>query len=306
MSGDLAVGIDLGGTQVRAALIDRDGNIHKRLSELTQANTGSDVVVGQIVDLTAQVLDGIARSRVLGAGVSSPGPLDTEKGLALDIPTIAGFTDFPLQATLAQRLGMPVFLENDGIAAAVGEWTFGAARGLANVVYVTVSTGIGGGVIVDGHVLRGRRGMAGHVGHMSFVRGGALCVCGNHGCFEAYGSGTAFTRRAIAASGQLISAADVFAAAASGDGLAQTLIDEEAEILGQGFASLMHLFSPDILVMGGGLSNQFARLESGIAAALQASAMPPFRDTPVVPAALGNNSGLIGAASLVFTPPEAV
>jgi glucokinase len=195
----LAIGIDLGGTQIRAALIDQSGTILKRVAQLTRADAGPDVVIGQMVALGALAADGVSRDALAGVGVSSPGPLDTREGVALAIPTLAGFVDFPLRAALARALSLPVAVENDGIAAALGEWTFGAAKGLANAVYVTVSTGIGGGVIVDGRVLRGRRGMAGHVGHMSFVRGGALCVCGNHGCFEAYGSGTAFTRRAVIA-----------------------------------------------------------------------------------------------------------
>ena len=316
VSGGLAIGIDLGGTQIRAALIDRNGTILKRVAELTQADAGPDIVIAQMVALAAAAADGVSRDTIMGAGVSSPGPLDTRNGIALAIPTLAGFVNFPLRAVLASALSLPVAVENDGIAAALGEWTFGAARGLANAVYVTVSTGIGGGVIVDGRVLRGRRGMAGHVGHMSFVRGGELCVCGNHGCFEAYGSGTAFTKRALLAAadnpatalgknGQVIDAAAVFAAAAAGDERARQLVAEEADILGQGFASLMHLYSPDILVMGGGIANQFAVLQSGITAAVRASAMPAFRDTPVLPAALGNNSGLIGAASLVFAASEA-
>ena len=310
---DLAIAVDLGGTQVRAALIDRHGTILKRAAEPTKADAGPAVVIGQIAALVSAVSNGISPSRIRSAGVSSPGPLDTQGGIALSIPTLAGFVDFPMRAALAQELAMPVALENDGTAAALGEWKFGAAKGFANVVYVTVSTGIGGGVIVDGRVLRGRRGMAGHVGHMSFVRGGEICACGNRGCFEAYGSGTAFTRRAASAAaahpttslgkdGIPITANAVFVAAAEGDGLARALVNEEAEILGQGFASLLHLYSPDILVMGGGLSNQFDALHGGIVASLCHSAMPAFRDTPVVRAALGSNSGLIGVAGVVFEP----
>ena len=316
VSTDLAIGIDLGGTQIRAALVDRQGTILKRQSERTRAAAGPDAVIGQIATLAAIVSNEAAPSRLAGVGVSSPGPLDTGQGLALDIPTLAGFVNYPFKAALVRRLAMPVAIENDGIAAALGEWKFGAARGLANVVYVTVSTGIGGGVIAGNRVLRGRRGMAGHVGHMSFVRGGELCFCGNRGCFEAYGSGTAFTRRANAAvasgaksalgkDGKLVDAAAVFAASAAGDGLAQSLVREEAEILGQGFASLLHLYSPDVLVMGGGLSQQFDTLSDGIMASLRRSAMPAFRDTPVVCAALGGNSGLIGAAGLVLEPDTA-
>lgn len=311
MSGRFAIGIDLGGTQVRTALIDVDGTIVNRASERTQAREGADVVIDQIVRLAARVSDGLPQAELAGAGVSSPGPLDTIEGIALGIPTIAGFADYPMRDEIGRRLSLPVALENDGIAAAIGEWKLGAGRGHDNLVYVTVSTGIGGGVIADGRVLRGRRGMAGHVGHMSFVQDGEVCVCGGRGCFEAYGSGTALARRARAASltdpgpslnagDGMLSSEDVFAAAAQGDRLAQTLVREEAEILGRGFAALLHLYSPEVLVMGGGLSSQFAALEMGITQAMRANAMPAFRDTPVMPAQLGSNSGLVGAAVLAF------
>lgn len=294
---DHVIGIDLGGTQIRAALVDGGGAIIARAAEPTAADAGPAVVIGQIAALAAMVGQGVDRARIAGAGVSSPGPLDTVRGIALTIPTIKGFVDFPLRDALAQALKMPVVLENDGIAAAIGEWQRGAGKGFANVVYVTVSTGIGGGIIADNRVLRGRQGMAGHVGHMSFIQGGEMCSCGNRGCFEAYASGPAFTRRAQKA-GLGEDAAAVFSAALAGDALAQRLVKQEAEMLGQGFASLMHLYSPDIVVMGGGLSNQFDALHAGIIAAVNIHAMPAFRDTPVVRAALGSNSGLIGAASL--------
>jgi glucokinase len=311
VSGRYAIGIDLGGTQVRSALIDVDGKILKRAAESTRAKEGADVVIDQIVRLAACVSDGLQQAELAGAGVSSPGPLDTTAGVALGIPTIAGFAGYPMREEIGRRLSLPVALENDGIAAAIGEWTFGAGRGRDNLVYVTVSTGIGGGVIADGRVLRGRRGMAGHVGHMSFVQDGELCVCGGRGCFEAYGSGTAFAQRARAAAlddpssslnavrGEL-SSEDVFGAAAKGDRLAQAMVRQEAEILGRGFAALLHLYSPEVLVMGGGLSSQFGTLEAGIVQTMRVHAMPAFRDTPVMPAELGSNAGLAGAAVLAF------
>jgi glucokinase len=311
VSGRCAIGIDLGGTQVRAALIDADGTIVARASERTRANDGAAAVVDQIVRLAIHVSDGLRPAELAGAGVSSPGPLDTTEGIALGIPTIPGFAGYPMREEIGRRLSLPVALENDGIAAAIGEWKFGAGRGHDNLVYVTVSTGIGGGVIADGRVLRGRRGMAGHVGHMGFVQDGEVCACGGRGCFEAYGSGTALARRARAAAsadpasslnasaGQL-SSEDVFFAATQGDLLAQALVRQEAEILGRGFAALLHLYSPTVLVMGGGLSTQFGALEAGIIETLRVNAMPAFADTPVVPAELGNNSGLVGAAVLAF------
>jgi glucokinase len=309
--GPLAIGIDLGGTQLRAALIDGGGNILNRTAVATAAVAGPDVVIDQLHQVATSVSAGISRDHLAGIGVSAPGPLDTENGIALSIPTLAGFVDIPLARILEHQIGLPVLLENDGIAAALGEWRFGAGRGYANLVYVTVSTGIGGGVVSDGRLLRGRRGMASHIGHMTVVRDGEPCVCGNRGCWEAYGSGTAFAQRAkiraesqsatsLGADGAPIDGRAVFEAAAKGDTLACDLVSEESDVLGVGIANLLHLYSPDIVVIGGGMANGFQFLYPGIAARIKSAAMPPFRDIPVVRAALGGNSGLIGAAILVF------
>jgi len=296
-----AVAIDLGGTQLRAALIDENGHVLERTAVATAASSGPDVVLEQMAAVAAHVSAGIAKSTILGVGVSAPGPLDAKAGIALNIPTLAGFVDYPLVDRLRQRLELPVVLENDGIAAALGEWHFGAGRGCENMVYVTVSTGIGGGVVADNRILHGRRGMAGHVGHMSIVAEGEPCACGNRGCFEAYGAGPAFTARAqkralacahtsLGMNGALIDSAAVFAAAKAGDSLACALVAEEAAILGAGFTSLLHLFSPEVLVMGGGLSNEFDTLYPGIHHAIQTHAMPAFRDIMVRRAELGGNS----------------
>lgn len=308
---DLALAIDLGGTQLRAALVGRGGKIFVRAEAETQATAGANAVMAQIVSLADEVKSAADGKPLAGAGVSSPGPLDTREGVALGIPTIKGFSGFPFRAALTEALKLPVALENDGIAAAIGEWLFGAGRSTQNLVYVTVSTGIGGGVIADGRVLRGARGMAGHIGHMSFAAGGDLCNCGNRGCFEAYASGSAFAARAarsaasdpqttLGRDGEAVTAPAVFAAARAGDTLAQRLVAEQAALLGQGFASLLHLYSPEVLVMGGGLSRQFALLEQGILHTMRACAMPAFRETPTVASALGQDSGLLGAASLAF------
>ncbi|KQT54552.1 glucokinase [Aureimonas sp. Leaf454] len=307
----LAIGIDLGGTQIRGALVDATGAILARTTRLTPALDGADAVVARMAEVAREIAAAAGGADILGIGLSAPGPLDAARGIALATPTIAGFTDFPVSARLGAATGLPVILENDGIAAAIGEWRFGAGRGLANMVYVTISTGIGGGIVVDGRILHGRRGMAGHIGHMTIERGGALCACGNRGCFEAYGSGTAFLARARARVADRTdtilsrgdgppSGADIFAAARSGDALARELVDEEAEIIGIGFANLLHLYSPDTIVVGGGMSNAFADLAPGLLAAMRRAALAPFADVPVVVAALGDNSGLVGAGALVF------
>lgn len=295
----LAIAVDLGGTQIRVGLIDAAGTIHKRAAVRTLADTNGDTVTTQIAELVAQLCDGVDRSDIAGIGVSSPGPIDTTVGMTLGLPTIKGFDDFPLRDVLSQKLGCHVILENDGIAAAIGEWQLGAGRGFANVVYVTVSTGIGGGVIVDNHVLRGRRGMAGHVGHMSIVPNGEICGCGNAGCLEAYTSGPNFTKRANKA-GILGNASAVFVAAKAGNLLARELVQQQALYLAQGFVSMMHLYSPDVLIMGGGMSQQYDVLIGSINDYVQRHAMKAFRDAPIVAAALGGDSGLIGASRLVF------
>src|SRR5690606_14465658 len=163
---EIAIGIDLGGTQVRAALVSEQGEVLARAEERTDATAGPDRVLAQIKTLADDLIAAVGSAFLVGIGVSTPGPIDTVSGIARDIPTLAGFADFPLKAELQNRFAFPVSLENDGIAAAIGEWRFGAGRGLENLVYATVSTGLGGGVIADGRVLRGRKGMAGHIGHM--------------------------------------------------------------------------------------------------------------------------------------------
>ncbi len=291
----LAVAIDLGGTQIRSALVDVQGHILNRVATATKAMAGPTVVIQQLVDAAKEVSRDTDPASIRGVGVSSPGPLDTEQGIAIGLPTIKDFDSVPLRALLQKQLPHRVFLENDGIAAAIGEWKFGAGQGFRSLVYVTVSTGIGGGVIVDGHVMRGRKGMAGHIGHMAIIPNGLPCNCGSIGCWEAYAAGPAFTARA-----QAKAAVDVFRAAKEGDAEAQKHVDVEAHYLGLGITSLLHLYSPDVVIMGGGLSNAFDQLYPGISNYVTQHAMPAFRDVPIVKAALAGNSGLVGAAALVF------
>ncbi len=295
----LAIAIDLGGTQIRAALIDAQGTILNRVARPTPAQDGPAAVVAAMLGAAREIMD---NQDIVGIGVSSPGPLDTQTGVAVLLPTLKGFENFPFRQALCDAFGCDVKLENDGIAAAIGEWRFGAGRGCADFVYITVSTGIGGGVISGGQVMRGRKGMAGHVGHLMLKPGGLRCGCGGVGCFEAYAAGPAFEARAKSREGRTFEAdaASVFAAARSGDPLAMDLVAEEARYLGLGIVSLLHLYSPSRIVMGGGLCHHFDLLKPGIDSQVQALAMPSFRDVDIVKAVNFGNSGLLGAAALVF------
>lgn len=311
MTRPVAIGVDIGGTQLRAALVDADGAVLRRSATRTDAVGGPAAVIAQIAALVAQIAGNGEHGAPLGIGVAAPGPLDTQSGIALGIPTLTGWENVPVGKLVEEALGLPVRLENDGIAAANGEWRFGAGRGLANLVYVTVSTGIGGGVVLDGRLVHGYRGLAGHIGHMTIVTDGKPCSCGNRGCWEAYASGTAL---ALAA-GQVFSPSErtgqaeeldsraVFAAARTGNAVAARLVAEEADWLGIGIANLLHLYSPQIVVVGGGVSNGFDLLEEGINARIRRNAMPAFRAAKIVAATLGDNSGLLGAAALFFPAP---
>ncbi|RWG93732.1 ROK family protein, partial [Mesorhizobium sp.] len=189
----------------------------------------------------------------------------------------------------------------------------GAGRGAGSLVFVTVSTGIGGGVVADGHIYHGRRGLAAEIGHMTITGEGDRCFCGNVGCFEAVASGTALGRRAtrlttpgdgsvlrrLSDDGD-VSARHVVDAARAGDAAACQLVETEAKWLGIGFTNLLHLYSPDLIVMGGGLANGFDLLAPGIRSTVEERAMQAYRDVPIVPAELGDRAGLVGAASLIL------
>lgn len=306
------IGVDLGGTNIRAIRLDREGRIHARQQVIT-SQQGPTVVLAQIEQVIAGVIGDIDQAEIIGVGVAATGPVDLDNGVALQAPTIAGWSNIPLRAILRERTGLRVDVQNDANAAALGEWHFGSGRGTMHMVYLTVSTGIGGGVITDGNLLLGRRGMATEVGHMTIQPDGPRCGCGNHGCWEALASGTALAQFAAAAladgrrsvirdlaGDQPVRGAHIAAAARQGDELGQELMRHEGEWLGIGMTNMLHLFAPDLIVLGGGVAQNLDLLEPHIARVLAERTMPPFRDMPFCLAALGDNAGLLGAASLLL------
>jgi len=326
MNARAAISIDLGGTKLRVALVAHD-RILDRVALPTNAALGPSGICDQIGQMIKQLTDRLDTGptgtpianeiggEIAGIGMSCAGPINTETGTVTDIPTLPGWEGFALAATLSQRTGLAVRVENDGIAAALGEWRHGAGQGARNMVYLTVSTGIGGGAVVDGRLLRGHRGMSGHIGHMRMAQDGPRCHCGVVGCFEALASGTALTQRALdavssAASPYLASIPDdagidaraVIEGARAGDPHCLQLVADEAMYLGQGITSVIHMFSPERVIIGGGLSHAFDLLEPGILDVIRRDALAPFRQVPVIPAALGDNSGLMGAAALILDP----
>lgn len=305
---DLALAIDLGGTQIRVGLVDPSGQIVSHQVTRTRATEGPAVVMDQIAALCAQVLQG---THVKGAGMCAPGPLDTITGQTFFVQTLHGFEGFPLRQALSDRLHLPVQVENDGISGALAELCHGAGRAYRDFLYVTISTGIGGGIIADGRPLRGRRGMAGHLGHMVFHRDWPRHLGAKLPCFEDWGAGPALAARATARAADTptstlhnrpLDARAVYEAAAEGDPLAQSLVQDEAELLGIGFASLIHILSPEAIILGGGMAQAFDQLQPTLQASLDAHVKPGFDGVALHRAELGTTSSLIGAAALIFHP----
>ncbi|MFV0384801.1 ROK family protein [Paracoccus sp. (in: a-proteobacteria)] len=294
MTGGPVLAIDMGGTNIRAAIVAGDGAVLAIRGCPTPAQESAAAVVEAIGALCDVLIAACPLDPRAPAGLCAPGPLDADNGVALGTPTIAALRDFPLRDRLAQRLGRPVTIDNDGHAAAYGEWHCGAAPGQRNFVFVTVSTGIGGGVVLDGRLLRGRMGMAGHFGHMLLGDPGDICFCGAAGCWEATASGTALQRRARAAGfGSLQDACD---ASHGGDISARAFLDRAARDLARGLVTLAHCFSPDSFVLGGGVMSQFATLDPLIRRHFRTLCLPPFRETAFHKARLADHAGLIGMA----------
>jgi glucokinase len=304
------IAIDIGGTQLRAARFAMDGQTALQTRRTSTQGDGQ-TPFERLCDLITNILP--ADQPVAGIAVAAPGPLDPYNGIIFSTPNIAGWENFPISAKLNERFDVPVWLGNDANLAALGEWKFGAARGHKHVLYLTISTGIGGGVIIDDRLLAGTRGLAGELGHVQIMQGGPLCGCGQRGHLEALASGTAianFVREQLAGGEKSslsrraqISARDVSEAAQQGDALAIHALSRAGEHLGQAIAGFLHTFNPSIVVLGGGVTQSGDLLLAPMRRTLEASVMDKsfLKNLQIVPAALGDDAGLMGALALAHT-----
>lgn len=316
MNGTKVVGVDLGGTQIRAVLADERGNLLRRLGCDTLASEGPAAVLDRIVAAVREVTAGA--SGVASIGIGAPGPIDSSAGVVTTPPNLPGWSNVPLGSIVEQSTGIPAVLGNDANLAALGEFTFGAGREVQHLIYITVSTGVGGGIIIAGRLLEGQRGAAGEVGHMVVEPGGPLCNCGGHGHLEALVSGTAIGRQAreAVASGaptmladlargnvEGITARTVTEAATLGDTLAIELLTHAGRRLGYAVTNLVHLFNPQMVAIGGGVANAGALLLKPMRDTVLAGRelLPVFKeDLKLVPASLGRDVGLYGAVALAL------
>jgi glucokinase len=310
------VGVDIGGTKIAGGVVTRDGEILRRIEGPTNASEGGPRILARAADLIGELIAS-SPGGVCGIGVAVGGQVHPETGVVFSAtPLIPNWVGVRIKDILEERFGVPVRAMNDATAAAVGEWRFGAARGVDDFVLLTIGTGVGGGVFSDGKLLEGALGAAGAIGHMVIDCDGRPCNCGSRGCLEAYTSGLSIANRAIELASErgmdndLVRAirADVYAgakllgeAAKSGDQFALEVIREAGEYLGWGLASLLNLFNPSLVVIGGSMA-ELGDIFLGPAWEIAQKHCLRRDSDParLVTAQLGNDAGLLGAASLVL------
>ncbi|MCZ6635887.1 MAG: ROK family protein [bacterium] len=304
----MILAIDIGGSQFGMALVDGRGKVVKQvIRRATRFGHADEVVAGMVVE-GRRLIEG---ARVKACGIGFGGPVDFEAQRIVNSTHVPGWDDLALPAVLEDALGIPTVMDNDANVGAFGEFTYGAGQGSRNLLYYTVSTGIGGGVVIEGAIYRGSDGFAGELGHVPILVDGPDCECGNRGCLEALCSGTAIGRRGSEAVQKhprlgkrlrkmgVVTAKGVFDAARAGDRLALRVVDETCVYLGMGMAGAMNAFAPDIMVVGGGVSKAGRVLFDPLREQVKRFLMPVHRPhVKVVPARLKGRSVLMGAVAL--------
>ncbi|HET9479218.1 MAG TPA: ROK family protein [Pyrinomonadaceae bacterium] len=307
---DLVFAADLGGTYLRVALVDGSGKIHHQAKQRTPKGDSPD----SVVDALAAAAENWRKDdgpRIAAASIMVPGTVDNQNAVVVQAPNLPSLTNFPLKAVLEERLGWPVLLENDANAAAVGEMWLGAARGCRDVVSVTLGTGVGGGVILEGELWRGAHGSAGEIGHTTVDPfSGLKCKCGNVGCLELFASATAIvrmTRENLSRFSQSIlnreelTAERVYDAGRDGDELALMVFQRFGSYLGIGLANLINIIDPEIIVIAGGAVNGWDLFAADMQREVSERAVRATAQQVTIAAAeCGDNAGLLGAARLAF------
>lgn len=307
---DVLIGIDIGGTQLRAAVYPNDGSrnaiVQKRIP-----TRGKEPSIDRLLRLIADILP--PRDRLIGIAAAVPGPTDPSAGLVISCPNIPGWEALPLRKLLHERFNAPAAIGNDANLAALGEWRFGAARGHHYVLYFTFSTGIGGGVIMNDELLLGSRGLAAELGHVTICVDGPICSCGKQGHLEAVASGTGIANyvKAQLAAGRSSSlpkdpaptAKDVSKAALQGDELAVEAMQRAGRFAGIALANYLHIFNPTIIIMGGGVSSSGEIFLGPVRKSMEENVISKeyLNNLTLTTAQLGDDAGLLGALALAGT-----
>jgi glucokinase len=311
---DVAIAVDLGGTNVRAALVDSSGTIRHHVTRPTLGHEGPDAVIDRIAALIGEVVTHEKPGDDVPVGVVAPGMIDPKAGIVFFGPNIPNWHDIPLCQMLEARLSRTVYIGNDANCAALGEARFGSGRGYDDMIYIAIGTGVGGGVISHGHIVGGKRGFGGELGHVSIDPSGPRCTCGGIGCIESYVGGWAIVRDAemlvnslrsdtlvrMASEGPL-TPEHVALAAAGGDPAAKSVFDRAGRALATGLGGLINTFNPALLVVGGGISQSGNLLMGPFREALPSYTLPSIlAEVEIRESSLELNTGIYGAAALAF------
>lgn len=309
---EIVLAADLGGTNLRMAAVDREGRILHRTKHDTPKSERADEIVTAITEASNECLKAVRKKGWIKAfGAAVPATLNSPEGIILKAPNLPALDGFRFSATVSDELNLPVVLENDANAAAIGENWLGAARGVQNSICVTLGTGVGGGIIIDGRILRGVDGTAGEIGHICVEPLGEPCGCGSRGCVEQYSSATAIVRltrelenqypKSVLLSRPRLTALDVFEAGKSGDELALEVFRKMGFYLGIALADLINVLNPEIIVIGGGAAAGWELFIGHVQDQINKRAFDePAKRARLVRAEVGDDAGILGAAKLAF------
>lgn len=312
MNKEFVIGIDLGGTKINTAIVDFKGNIIEQINIPTLACEGENAVLNRVIQTIGEVLNKseVKIENIRAIGIGSPGPLNSKEGTIITTPNLP-FKNFNIINPIKKIYNVNTYLDNDANVAAIGEHIFGAGQGSNNMIYVTVSTGIGGGAILNGNIYRGNTCNALEVGHMTIDPKGPLCNCGNHGCAEVLASGTAIARqgrqavekKAITSLTKYsdITAYEVFNEAKNGDKVCNEIVNKSLNYLGISIANLVSIFDPEVIIIGGGVSKAGEIVFNTIKDVVKIRCFQILSDScKILSAQLSANSGVIGAAALAL------
>lgn len=306
------IGVDLGGTNLRTGLLTAQGEIINRHKEATHVSEGWQKVVRRLVDdIQIQRQYAVERGlKVAAIGVGAPGVIHVDEGVVVRSPNFPDWNNIPLKTLLEEALAVPVAIENDANAAALGEQWRGAGRDIKSMILLTLGTGVGGGIVLDNRIWHGADGMAGEIGHMTLMPEGRPCSCRNVGCLEMYASARGILqsyREALAQScsdinfNDTITAADVYEAARTGNRTAIRVMKDMGTMLGIGIANLINIFNPERVVIGGGVKDAWPLfIDSAREEITRRAFEVPARRTQIVPSLLGDDAGMVGAAAVAL------
>src|SRR5699024_932075 len=300
---DYSIGVDIGGTKVAIAIVNQNGEIMQGKVIPTDLTISAEKMIAVMCDKINKITDQstVVYKEIIGIGIGAPVPLDSKNGMITCPPNLQTWRDIPIQQLVQQSFSIPVTLENDANVAALAEKWIGAGQGNDDFTYITVSTGVGSGIVADGKLLRGRKGNAGDIGHTVVVPSLGQCSCGQYGCLESIVSGTAIAKRGSSIMNEDLTTKEVFDLYAAGHSKIVDYIESVLRVLGVACVSIINTLDPEKIVIGGGVSNVGAPLFDSVQAYVNQYALNPTgRQTEIVPAQLGENAGVVGAAALCF------